>query len=84
MALASRLLRWPETKLPKGVFVVLTIFGIGFIWIAKIKGVSASLTITVPVALMFIYFMMSVFLTGLRIHDEQAGDNLYYMGFLFT
>ncbi len=33
---------------------------------------------------MFAYFLTSTFLSGLRLHDEQAGDNLYYMGFLFT
>jgi hypothetical protein len=33
---------------------------------------------------MFVYFLTSASLAGLRVHDEQAGDNLYYMGFLFT
>jgi hypothetical protein len=33
---------------------------------------------------MAIYFLASIALAGFRLHNEQAGDNLYYMGFLFT
>ena len=84
MASSPRLSLWLETILPKSFFIILTIFGILFIGIAKNEAWSALFTIAVPVVLMFAYFLTSVFLAGLRIHDEQAGDNLYYMGFLFT
>ncbi|MCD2183666.1 methyl-accepting chemotaxis protein [Rhizobium sp. GN54] len=44
-----------------------------------------TVTITViPLAMMAIYFLISFFAAGLSLHNEQAGDNLYYMGFLFT
>jgi hypothetical protein len=73
-----------RANLPKLVYVGLTVFGVVFIWIAKTQAWSANFTIGVPVSLMAAYFLMSAFLAGFRLHDEQAGDNLYYMGFLFT
>ena len=84
MASSSWISLWLQTILPKSVFVALTLIGIGFIWVAKDQGWSAPFTVAVPVVLMFAYFLMSASLAGLRLHDEQAGDNLYYMGFLFT
>jgi hypothetical protein len=84
MVSSPLLSRWLQTVLPKTVFVVLTLCGIGFIWVAKSQGWSAQFTLAVPVFLMFAYFLMSSSLAGLRLHNEQAGDNLYYMGFLFT
>lgn len=73
-----------RANLPKLVYVGLTVFGVVFIWTAKTQAWSANFTIGVPVSLMAAYFLMSAFLAGFRLHDEQAGDNLYYMGFLFT
>jgi hypothetical protein len=84
MALSPQISLRLQTFLPKSLFFALTLIGIGFIWTAKNQGWSAPFTIAVPVVLMFSYFFMSAFLAGLRLHDEQAGDNLYYMGFLFT
>ena len=33
--------------------------------------------------MMFLYMGVNM-LAGLRVHSEQAGDNLYYMGFIYT
>jgi methyl-accepting chemotaxis protein len=38
----------------------------------------------VPILLMFGYLVLAWSFSAIRLHDEQTGDNLYYMGFLFT
>jgi len=61
-----------------------TIGGMAFIWSAKLAAWSTLVVTAVPLVLMAIYFLTSITLAGFRLHNEQAGDNLYYMGFLFT
>lgn len=75
---------WAQASLPKFAFVLLMLAGIAFIWSAKTHQWLTAYTLIVPVALMGVYFLLSAVLAGFRLHDEQAGDNLYYMGFLFT
>lgn len=75
---------WVRTSLPKLAYVMLMVAGIVFIWTAKTNQWSTTYTLLVPVSLMAAYFLLSAVLAGFRLHDEQAGDNLYYMGFLFT
>lgn len=69
---------------PMILFGVITIGGMIFIWSSKIWGWSLPIVTGVPLVLMGIYFVISVAFAGFRLHNEQAGDNLYYMGFLFT
>lgn len=69
---------------PMALFILLTSSGVGFIWWAKLSGLSTVMVTAIPVALMFVYLAISLIANGLRLHNEQAGDNLYYMGFLFT
>ncbi|MER8823212.1 hypothetical protein NKH70_26090 [Mesorhizobium sp. M0991] len=71
-------------SLPLVVFATLTLGGCVFIAIAKLSGVDPIMAASAPVCLMLIYLAASVFTGKLRLHDEQTGDNLYYMGFLFT
>ncbi|ESY76886.1 hypothetical protein X741_34545, partial [Mesorhizobium sp. LNHC229A00] len=71
-------------RLPLVVFATLTLGGCVFIAIAKLSGVDPIMAASAPVCLMLIYLAASVFTGKLRLHDEQTGDNLYYMGFLFT
>src|SRR5690349_11598328 len=71
-------------SLPKVVYIALTVGGVIFVWISKTQSWNPTITIIVPAALIAFYFAMSWILASLRVHDEQAGDNLYYMGFLFT
>ncbi|MDP9630317.1 UNVERIFIED_ORG: regulator of replication initiation timing/uncharacterized protein YukE [Ensifer adhaerens] len=68
---------------PPVVYGTLTVTGMIFIWTAKLLGWDQTITLAVPIGVMVAYFSMSL-LPGLRLHTEQAGDNLYYMGFLFT
>ncbi|MBY5385220.1 hypothetical protein [Rhizobium leguminosarum] len=77
-------MKWREA-LPLGLYSALTIGGMIFIMTAKMLGWSPLVVSGVPVGLMAFYFVCCLgILPGLRLHSEQAGDNLYYMGFLFT
>ncbi|MGM4914224.1 hypothetical protein [Rhizobium sp. 768_B6_N1_8] len=69
---------------PIVLFAAVTIGGMIFIWSAKLAAWSTFVVTAVPLVLMAIYFLASIALAGFRLHNEQAGDNLYYMGFLFT
>ena len=69
---------------PMALFAATTIGGMIFIWTAKLYGWSLFTVTTVPLVLMAIYFAASLAFAGFRLQNEQAGDNLYYMGFLFT
>lgn len=69
---------------PQAFYIVLTLFGCAFIALTKSYGVSPTVSVTVPIAIMVGYFIVSWYVGKLRVHDEQTGDNLYYMGFLFT
>lgn len=69
---------------PIVLFAAVTIGGMIFIWSAKLAAWSTFFVTAVPLVLMAIYFLASIALAGFRLHNEQAGDNLYYMGFLFT
>jgi uncharacterized protein YukE len=70
--------------LPTGVFATFTIGGCFFIAISKLAGVNPFLSMTVPILLMLAYLALSTLAGKFRLHDEQTGDNLYYMGFLYT
>ncbi len=69
---------------PMVLFASITIGGMIFIWSSKLMGWPLPVVTGVPLALMGIYFTISLAFAGFRLHNEQAGDNLYYMGFLFT
>ncbi|MBY3342885.1 hypothetical protein [Rhizobium laguerreae] len=76
--------KWRE-RLPLGFYGTLTIGGMIFIMTAKTLEWNSWIVTLVPIILMATYFVACVgILKGLRLHNEQAGDNLYYMGFLFT
>ncbi|KRA05678.1 hypothetical protein ASD74_04195 [Rhizobium sp. Root564] len=68
---------------PIAVFVGLTIIGATTIWFGKLYDLDIVLVTVIPVLLMLAYFALNM-LPGLRLLNEQAGDNLYYMGFIFT
>lgn len=72
-----------RTHGPIILFVVLTIVGSAVIWFGKLLDLEISLITAIPIAMMWLYLAINM-LPGLRVHSEQAGDNLYYMGFIFT
>ncbi|ALV28924.1 hypothetical protein [Pannonibacter phragmitetus] len=69
---------------PMAAFGGLTLIGIAFIWTAKLWGLGTAFVTAVPIGIMIFYLVISLIAASLRVHNEQAGDNLYYMGFLFT
>ncbi len=69
---------------PQAFYICLTLLGCIFIAVTKSYDFNSFVSIAVPIAIMFGYLAASWFLGKLRVHDEQTGDNLYYMGFLFT
>lgn len=72
-----------RTNGPIAIFVILTVMGSAIIWFGKLYDMDIVLVTAVPVILMLSYFALNM-LPGIRLHNEQAGDNLYYMGFVFT
>ncbi|MER9526650.1 hypothetical protein NKI96_24285 [Mesorhizobium sp. M0292] len=69
---------------PQVFYIALTVGGCVFIAVTKTAGISPAISSTVPIGIMIGYFAFSWYVGKLRLHDEQTGDNLYYMGFLFT
>jgi hypothetical protein len=66
------------------VFMLFVAAGSLYIILAKLAGIGPIFVTFVPVAFMVGYAMLIWLARGLRLRDDQAGDNLYYMGFLFT
>ncbi|MBV8755513.1 MAG: hypothetical protein JO328_21875 [Hyphomicrobiales bacterium] len=66
------------------VFTLFVFAGSAYIVLAKLNGMSALYVTFVPVAIMVIYALLIWLARSLQLRDDQAGDNLYYMGFLFT
>ena len=80
----------PETRpaLPPGMISGLLFFGVvivgsGYIIISKLNDFGALAVTSVPVLIMVGYAVL-LGARLFRLRDDQAGDNLYYMGFLFT
>ena len=66
------------------VFLVFVVAGCAYIVLAKLAGIGPFYVTFVPVATMLAYALLIYSARGLRLRDDQSGDNLYYMGFLFT
>lgn len=73
------------TGLLSGVlFFAVVLLGSGYIVFAKLHAFSAVLVTSVPVLIMIAYAALLGIARLFRLRDDQSGDNLYYMGFLFT
>ena len=66
------------------VFMGFVLVGCAYIVTAKLGGIGQLYVTFVPVATMLVYALLISFSRSLRLRDDQSGDNLYYMGFLFT
>src|SRR5579863_1964619 len=77
-----------KPNLPPGlfnglVFFGVVIFGSGYIIFSKLHDFGAPAATAVPVLVMIGYAIL-LGTRLFRLRDDQSGDNLYYMGFLFT
>jgi hypothetical protein len=66
------------------VFMAFVAAGSAYIVLAKLSGIGQVYVTFIPVAIMLAYAALILLARGLRLRDDQSGDNLYYMGFLFT
>ena len=80
---------YDETQsLPPGLlngllFFAVVVVGSGYIIFSKLHDFGAFAVTSVPVLIMIGYAVL-LGARLFRLRDDQAGDNLYYMGFLFT
>src|ERR1700675_3589155 len=58
--------------------------GWAYVVAAKLAGIGQFFVTFLPVAIMLGYALLIGLATSLRLRDDQSGDNLYYMWFLFT
>jgi hypothetical protein len=66
------------------LFFAVVMSGAGYIVFSKLHGFSALQVTLVPVLIMIAYASALGLARLFRLRDDQSGDNLYYMGFLFT
>ncbi|MBY5846421.1 methyl-accepting chemotaxis protein [Rhizobium leguminosarum] len=69
---------------PSWLYGVSIIVGALVIWFGKLYDANIIWVTAVPVGLMLFYAAVNAGLPGLRVRNEQTGDNLYYMGFVYT
>lgn len=66
------------------LFFGFAVAGAVAIWTMKWLGFSQTLVTAVPVLLMFLYAGLAVATKRYRLREDRIGDNVYYLGFLFT
>jgi hypothetical protein len=66
------------------LFFVFVTAGCAYVIYSKSIHLSAWETTAIPVVIMLSYAAIIATVRLFRLRDDQAGDNLYYMGFLFT
>jgi hypothetical protein len=81
-SLWSRAVGSPQTN--AAIFAAMTGVGCFYIITAKLNEISAFWVTFGPVFIMLAYALLIALARALRLRDDQSGDNLYYMGFLFT
>jgi hypothetical protein len=73
-----------STAASASVFLFFVAVGCAYILIAKLADIDPFYVTFVPVGIMLGYALLIYSARALRLRDDQSGDNLYYMGFLFT
>jgi hypothetical protein len=66
------------------LFFLFVVAGCAYVIYSKSIHLSAWETTAIPVVIMLSYAAIIATVRLFRLRDDQAGDNLYYMGFLFT
>jgi ElaB/YqjD/DUF883 family membrane-anchored ribosome-binding protein len=77
-------IRMPPGLSNAALFFSIVATGALYIVVAKLSGFHPFIVTTIPVLIMLGYAVLLAALRVVRLRDDQAGDNLYYMGFLFT
>src|SRR3546814_2497308 len=70
--------------LDKSLFIIVALGGAFGIVVAKHQGVSPAWVITGALGIMLVYAGLLGLSVRYRLRDDRAGDNLYYLGFLYT
>ena len=65
-------------------FFIAAIAGMAFIVLAKLGSLSQAEVTAIPIAILFAYALVLFRWRRLILRDDQSGDNLYYLGFLYT
>jgi hypothetical protein len=73
-----------SSSLGAAVFLGFVAAGCVYIITAKLSGIGPLYVTFVPIGGMLLYALTITLARRLRLRDDQSGDNLYYMGFLFT
>ena len=68
----------------QGCFLLSFFTGLISILSLKYLGATQLIVTSVPVVIMLAYLALMLVFRRMRVDDDQAGDNLYYLGFLFT
>lgn len=76
--------RWQSAVTTAGLFGFFMLSGAAYIIWSKTAGIPSALLIAGPISLIVIYAAILMMARFLRLRDDQAGDNLYYLGFLYT
>lgn len=71
---------FPDQSLFFGAFLV----GGAAIWYLKALGLPQYLVTIVPLGLMLLYAIAAIVSKRFRIREDRVGDNIYYLGFLYT
>jgi hypothetical protein len=66
------------------LFLATVLGGASYIVWAKISGVHPVQVTGIPLMLMVLYALALGSARYFRLRDDQAGDNIYYLGFLYT
>jgi methyl-accepting chemotaxis protein len=66
------------------LFFVLFVLGAVAIWTLKLLHVPQIAVTAVPVGLMMLYAAIALWTKRYRIREDKVGDNIYYLGFLYT
>ena len=75
---------FPPGLLSGLLFFAVVLSGAAYIVISKLREMPAVFVTLVPVCVMIAYATLLGLARLFRLRDDQSGDNLYYMGFLFT
>jgi ElaB/YqjD/DUF883 family membrane-anchored ribosome-binding protein len=66
------------------LFFAVVAVGAAYIVFSKLNYFPATYVTLIPVLIMIAYALLLGLARTFRLRDDQSGDNLYYMGFLFT